>query len=167
MYQHKIRVYRTSWLSRTLPSAREPLEGEDPLGESADLIEMKTFLLRRGVASLEADRIVGAFASFPTGGERLVTWEQREAALLERKRWLVDGPRKAVSKDEQLLIAPWQRSKAATEIAETAMAMLEPSAAGVGQAERSSNGVASVRGYVISISGKRRVRRLHFVGLCQ
>ena len=94
------------------------------------------------------------------------TTEQREAALLERKRWLVDGPRKAVSKDEQLLIAPRQSSEAATKIAETAMAMPEPSAAGVGQAERSSNGVASVRGYVISISGKRRVRRLQFVGLC-
>ena len=92
-------------------AAREPLVGEDPLGEGADLIEMRAFLLRRGVVPLEADRITSAFASYPTDGEKLMTWEQREAKLLEKKRRSVSSPRKAVNDDKQILLAPTKAAK--------------------------------------------------------
>ena len=129
------------------------LEGEGPLGEGADLIEMKTFLLQRGVAPLESDRIVEAFASFSTVGERLMTWEQREATLLEKKRQLVDGPRNAASKDEQSSTDQGQSSKAVTGTVQTAVAVPEPNVAGVSLVERPLNDTTSAKGYVVSISG--------------
>ena len=142
------------------------MSAEDPLGEGADLSEMGAFSLRRGVVPLEADRITSAFASYPTDGEKLMTWEQREAKLLEKKRRSVSSPRKAVNDDKQILLAPSQSSEAAVLTAETTVIALEPNEAGVHAVERSKFITTPVKGYVISISGKRRVRRLHFVGMC-
>ena len=61
---------------------REPENGGDPFGEGADLKALEEFLLKRNVESLEAQRIKEALATFPIGGERLLTWEQRESCLL-------------------------------------------------------------------------------------
>ena len=57
-------------------------------------------------------------------------------------------------------------STAVTKSVQTGVIVPEPNEAGDGLTERQWKGTSSGKGYVVSISGKRKVRRLHYVGLC-
>ena len=110
---------------------------------------MKKFLVGRGVSSLESDRIADALASFRPSGRQTLSW-----AELERK----------------LNADPVTANK---EVANPSLAiepMAIPSEFGGEGVSSSSDGISGVveppKGYVTSISGKRKFRRLHYVGMC-
>ena len=145
-------------------AAREPENGEDPFREGADLKALEEFLLKRNVEPLEAQRIKEALATFPMGGERLLTWEQREPSLLSSKRVREDAEPVSV-------VAAGHKESSLTDdvknsSVQTGVEVLEPRVAGHLASERTDGEVATPKGYVTSISGKRRLRRLHYVGQC-
>ena len=147
-------------------AAREPLSGEDPFGESPDLKALEEFLLKRGVEPLEAQRVKEALVTFPVDGERLLTWGQRESALLAKKRVReIPESSKTDAVDEQMS-GPKATSIIETNSAEKVVVVPEPNEAGDGPIEWKRGESTSIKGYVTSVSGKRKLGRLHFVGLC-
>ena len=95
-----------------------------------------------------------------------MTWGERESALLDKKRGALSAssieetPRGGKSLEQE------SSSVTETKAAQTGINVPEPNVAGDGSSERTAEISSPMKGYVISISGKRRVRRLHYVVRC-
>ena len=141
-------------------------EGGKSLGEGPDISDLRHSLLKRGVNPLEAERVAETFVTFPVGGERLMTWEQRESALIAQKRGSLCGSSKHTVADERKSEGPRSSGPDETKVAQTGVIVTEPHEADHEPAEWPEKDTAPVKGYVVSVSGKRKVRRLHYVGRC-
>ena len=73
---------------------------------------------------------------------------------------------KGATADGRTSVGPEPSGTIASKIAQTGAIVPEPNEAGYELTERQVRDTASVKGYVVSVSGKRKVRRLHYVGRC-
>ena len=134
---------------------RDAASGEDPLGESADLQSVEKYLLRRKLHENEVKRISTALRTFQINGGRGATWQELETRLREvEKKSMVVGASANVEMNSDACPAfvPGEISSE-TETVEH-------------RNKVEATEVSPKEGYVVSISGKKKLRRLHFRGSC-
>ena len=151
-------------------AVRNASASEDPLGEFMDLQKLSAYLGERGVHALESERIVKALMSFPKEGPSQSTWSELETNMLASRRQ--DGvmtqssgqaENPAPMSVDPMIRTPTKPAKAVSVVKPSRSLEEHGETVQTSKSEESEN---APNGYVISISGKKQLRRLHYCGAC-
>ena len=143
---------------------------EDPLGEALELQNLAGYLVGRGVHELEVERVVKALSCFPKNGTCQRSWNEWEEGMLAKSRQpMGDTPTPSQAGDK----APMSTDPtipipflAANAVALPMQGQCLEEHEGTSRAVKFGAPIGVPSGYVISISGKKQFRRLHFFGGC-
>ena len=126
------------------------------MGESAALQSVGKYLLQRKLHENEVKRISAAFRTFQINGGRGATWQELETRLREvGKKSTVVGSSASVEMNADA----WPTSVLGEISSETETVEQRNKVEAIE--------VSPKEGYVVSTSGKKRLRRLHFRGSCR
>ena len=151
-------------------AVRRSAAKEDLLGEASELRSLAGYLKERGVHELDIERIIKTLAHFPEDVAGQHSWSEWEESMLAENRRIFGGvyPSQQSENEAPMSTSPMTlRSdpSANADLSQTrGQASREPEKASM-EAETGGTNVASGN-YVISVSGKKQLRRLHYCGGC-
>ena len=151
-------------------AVRRSAAKEDLLGEASELRSLAGYLKERGVHELDIERIIKTLAHFPedVAGQR--SWNEWEESMLAESRRISGG---SPSSHQIETMAPMSAGPMTPSTCPAANAALSQTRERTHEVLEEisvdvETGAPSIApgDYVISISGKKQLRRLHYYGGC-